>query len=216
MNTSTDSTPGTVGSHPTGAIAPGSRPDDRLWKVLAAVAAVALIGFIVFVVTRPHGSKPEAFPTTPPATLPIGSEAPAFALPRLGGGQPVSLASTRGTPTVVNFFASWCRDCQAELNSFSALSARTAGHLTVIGVDSNDASGTEAETLLAKAGATYPVGVDADARVATNYLLTALPVTYFLDTDGRVVHVAFGRQTLPSLEHWAGVLTRNSPRPVGS
>jgi hypothetical protein len=54
------------------------------------------------------------------------------------------------------------------------------------------------------------VGVDSDAKVATAYLLQALPVSYFIDADGRVVHVAFGAQTLSSLEHWTGVTAHGS------
>ena len=183
---------------------------ERIWKLLAALAALFLIGFIAYVVTRPHKPHPVAYPVTPPAQLKAGSVAPAFDLPRLGGGQPVSLSSSRGTPTIVNFFASWCRNCQAELTAFASLSARTGGKVAIVGVDSNDANGTAAETLLAKAKATYPVGVDSDAKVATSYLLSALPVTYFLDANGQVVHVAFGAQTVASLSHWADVLTNQT------
>ena len=175
--------------------------------MVAAVAGVALVGFIVYVVVKPHRATPAAFPVTPNPTLAIGSAAPTFTLPRLGGGAPVSLAATHGTPTVVNFFASWCRDCQAELTAFAGLSHATAGRVAVIGVDSNDSDTGAALSLLAKAGATYPVGEDGQATVATSYLLSALPVTYFLDAAGRVVHVAFGAQTLGALTHWAGVLT---------
>jgi len=189
--------------------------DDRVWRILAATAAVVLIGFIVYVATRPHHPRAVASPTTPAATLPLGSQAPGFALARLGGGPPVTLAATRGTPTVVNFFASWCPDCQAELTAFGVLADRTAGLVAVIGVDSNDNDGAAAQTLLSRAKATYPVGVDSDATVATSYLLNALPVTYFLDGGGRVVHVAFGTQTLASLTRWTDVLTRAS-RPSGS
>lgn len=210
MDNSTDETTATVA--PTVGVVPPGRPgparsDDRVWKILAAVAAVVLVGFIVFVVTRPHHPRVTTFPATPPATLPLGSTAPAFTLPRLGGGPPLTLASTRGTPTVVNFFASWCPDCKAELAAFGTLAARTAGRMEVIGVDSNDNSGAAAQTLLSAARATYPVGVDPNATVATSYQIDALPVTYFLDAQGRVVHVSFGTQTLASLEHWSAVLT---------
>jgi len=181
--------------------------DEVIWKWLAALAAVFLIGFIAYVATRPHSQPPAAYPVTPPASLPVGSQAPAFVLPRLGGGPTVSLASSRGEPTVVNFFASWCQNCQAELSAFAALSAHPPGRVAIVGVDSNDSNGQAAQTLLAGAKATYPVAVDSDASVATSYLLDALPVTYFLDADGRVVHAAFGAQSLASLRHWATVLT---------
>ena len=185
----------------------GGGRSERTWKLVALAATLALIGFITYAATRPHHPRPAAYPVTPPAALARGSEAPAFTLPRLGGGPPVSLAGTRGTPTVVNFFASWCRNCQAELSAFAALSTQKAGRVAIIGVDSNDANGSAAQRLLARAKATYPVGIDSDAKVATSFLLSALPVTYFLDSDGRVVHVAFGAQTLSSLDRWAGAST---------
>jgi len=119
---------------------PGTRGEprpkvDRVWMGLTAVAALFLVGFVVYIATRPHHPKPVAYPVTAPAALAIGSTAPPFELPRLGGGVPVSLASTQGTPTVVNFFASWCRDCQAELADFAALSSATGGHVAIIGVE---------------------------------------------------------------------------------
>jgi len=198
--------PGPESGQP-GQPAPGATAvdGDRVWKIVAAFAAIALIGFIVYVVTRPHSSRPAAYPVTPPAALAIGSEAPTFVLPRLGGGPEVSLTATAGKPMVVNFFASWCRNCQAELASFAALSRR-ADRVAVVGVDSNDTDGTKAQALLARAGAAYPVGVDGNAKVATAYLLSALPVTYFLDAGHRVVHVGFGSQSTATLDHWAGVL----------
>ncbi len=211
MDPSTDETTGTVAAT-ADAVPPGTaRTDDRVWRILAALAAVVLVGFIVFVVTRPHHPRATAFPSTSPATLPLGSTAPDFTLPRLGGGPSVTLASTRGTPTVVNFFASWCPDCKAELAAFSTLATRTGGRMTIVGVDSNDNSGAAAQTLLSAANATYPVGVDPNATVATSYQIDALPVTYFLDGQGRVVHVSFGTQTLASLEHWSAVLTGPAP-----
>jgi thiol-disulfide isomerase/thioredoxin len=191
------------GAHSTGT---SDNKGERIWKVLAVAATLLLVGFITYAATRPHGPRPVAYPVTPPATLATGSQAPTFVLPRLGGGQAVALASSRGTPTVVNFFASWCANCQAELSSFAAFSARSTGHVAVIGVDSNDSDTAAAERMLVDARATYPVGVDSDAKVATAFLLNALPVTYFLDARGRVVHVAFGEQTLASLNHWAAIL----------
>jgi thiol-disulfide isomerase/thioredoxin len=186
--------------------------DDRLWKIGAVVAGLLLVAFIAFVATRTSRPRPVAYPVAPVATLPVGGTAPAFALPRLGGGPPVTLAATRGTPTVVNFFASWCKDCQAEIGYFATLSARTAGHVNVIGIDANDADGSAARALLANAHATYPVGVDSKATTATAYLLTALPVTFFLDGRGRVAHVALGTQTLASLTHWTDALTAAAAR----
>ncbi len=79
--------------------------------------------------------------------------------------------------------------------------ARTAkGRVAVVGVDANDTSEAEATSLLAAAGATYPVAVDAHATVASEYLVSALPVSYFVSAGGRVVGAALGPQTVSSLQ----------------
>jgi hypothetical protein len=56
--------------------------------------------------------------------------------------------------------------------------------------------------LLARAHAGYAVGVDPVAKVASRYLIEALPVTYFIDSRGRVAGVAFGQLTDADLRSW--------------
>ena len=186
------------------------RSQDRLFKWIAAAAAACLVGFVVFVIVRgsPHratvGSAALAVP--PPPVLRAGTMAPDFSLPALDGSSPVTLSTLRGKPVIVNFFASWCRDCRAELSAVAGVARATSGRVTVIGVDSNETSGATARQLLAAAGATYPIAVDAQAKVASQYLVQALPVTYFLNPSGQVVGAALGPQSVGSLEHWVARL----------
>ena len=187
-------------------------PADRVFKLIALVAGACLLGFIVFVAVRsssPNHRVPgtSALKVPPPAVLKAGTVAPGFSLPRLNGGAPVSLAGFRGTPVILNFFASWCPHCRAELQAIATVAGETNGHIVVLGVDSNDTSASAASHLLATAHATYPVGVDAHAKVASAYLLAALPVTYFLNAQGRVVGAALGAQTVTSLDRWVKRLT---------
>jgi len=186
-----------------------SRSKDRVFKWVAVVAAAALVGFIVFVVVRgPSPTTPgtAALESPPPPTLKPGTAAPAFSLPALGGGDAVSLSAFRGTPVIVNFFASWCRDCRAELEAVATVARNTAGRVAVVGVDSNESSDATATRLLAAAHATYPVALDDSAKVATQYLISALPVSYFLNADGQVVGAAIGPQGVASLDRWVARL----------
>lgn len=181
-------------------------PRDRVFKVVIAVGAACLIGFVVFVVVRgpakPTTPSSAALASPPPATLKAGSAAPAFSLPALGGGAPVSLSSFRGTPVIVNFFASWCPDCRSELAAVASVARANSAQVKVVGVDSNESSIATATRLLGEAQAGYPVALDNEAKVATQYLVQALPVTYFLDAQGRVVGVALGSQTVTKLDRW--------------
>ena len=183
-----------------------TRP-DRVFKCIAAVAAACLVGFVIFVIVRgPSRAAPvpssAALESAPPPVLKAGTVAPGFSLPPLAGTSPIALASFRGKPVIVNFFASWCRDCRAELGAMATAARAAQGRVAVVGVDSNESSAAAATRLLAAAGATYPVAVDAHATVASEYLVSALPVSYFVDAAGRVVGTALGPQTPSSLQRW--------------
>ena len=114
----------------------------------------------------------------------------------------MSLSAFQGRPVIVNFFASWCRDCRAELGAMARIARATSGRVAVIGIDSNETSDAAATRLLGAAHANYPVVVDPQAKVASQYLVQALPVSYFLNASGQVVGAALGPQTVSSLEHW--------------
>lgn len=185
---------------------PGAARSERWPKLLAAAALLLLVGFIAYAVTSAQQHRPASSPSTLPA-LSSGKPAPAFSLARLGGGAPVDLASYRGKPTVVNFFASWCPDCRAELGAFGAASRADGSKVNFLGIDSNDSDAALARRLLATAGATYPVGVDPNGVLAsTKYAISYLPVTFFLDAKGRVVGEAYGTQSQASLDRWVALL----------
>lgn len=134
--------------------------------------------------------------------------APAFRLPNLRGGPPVSLSAAKGMPVVVNFFASWCHGCQAETGGFAAEARAARGRVDFIGIDTNETSNTAALNMLARAGATYPVGVDDHGVATTAYNILALPTTLFIARNGRVVGEAFGELSQPRLARWIRRLER--------
>jgi cytochrome c biogenesis protein CcmG/thiol:disulfide interchange protein DsbE len=179
---------------------------DRVFKVIVAVAAACLIAFVVFVIARgpakPTGPASTALASPPPPLLKVGTTAPPFSLPALAGGGSVALATFRGTPVIVNFFASWCPDCRQELTAMANVAHSSAGKVSVVGVDSNESSLAAASSLLTAAHAAYPVALDGDAKIATKYLVQALPVSYFLDAQGRVVGAALGPQSVTTLQRW--------------
>jgi thiol-disulfide isomerase/thioredoxin len=184
----------------------GRSKSDRPFILITAIAGVCLLGFVSFVVFRGPSHHPgtgtAALVSPPPSVLSEGTSAPDFTLPALGGGGSVSLAAFRGRPVVLSFFASWCPHCREELGSVAAVARAYAGRIAVVGIDSNESSDAAAKRLLAGAHASYPVALDPDAKVATRYEVVALPVTYFLNANGKVVGATLGTQTVSSLTHW--------------
>lgn len=189
------------------------RPNDRIWKLGSLAAALALVAVVAFAMRSAPASKTFHFPAATPNALAAGTLAPEFSLPPLGGGPPLRLAQYLATPVVVNFFASWCSNCQPELSALAALAREPRTGVTVLGVDSDDQRPSVAQAMLATAHATYPVVLDPKAQLSTQYLVTALPATYFIGRDGRVVGAAFGPQSTSQLSSWVKRLTTESSKP---
>ena len=102
---------------------------------------------------------------------------------------------------IVNFFASWCANCVAELDAFASVSRQAVG-ARFVGVDSDDPATATVTALLRKAGIAYPIGVDRSGSIANRYLVAALPITFFIAPNGSVRGEIFGAATVSELRTW--------------
>lgn len=121
----------------------------------------------------------------------VGAVAPAFTLRRLEGTGRVSLASYRGKPVVLNFWASWCEPCKAEARVLETdwTSYRSRG-VVFIGVDYHDLA-SDARRFVSAHALTFPMLEDGSGRVTGTYGISQVPETYVLNRQGRVVaHLA--------------------------
>lgn len=115
----------------------------------------------------------------------IGRPAPPFTLTPAGGGAPVSLASLRGRPVVVNFWASWCVPCAQEHPHLRSAAA-ALGDVRVLGIAyEDDEAGVR--DFVARHGGGFPSLMDVDGRTAVAYGVLGVPETYFIDARGTVV-----------------------------
>jgi cytochrome c biogenesis protein CcmG, thiol:disulfide interchange protein DsbE len=145
-------------------------------QVVALAAVAALLGILIWHLThRPPPPK-------------IGAPAPAFSLGRLDGSGTLALASLRGRTVVLNFWASWCPPCKREAPALEQLWHEYRGKGVVfVGIDANDAA-SDGRRFLRAHGITYPTVHDAHGLVAANrYNVDQMPVTYFIDKEGRLV-----------------------------
>jgi cytochrome c biogenesis protein CcmG, thiol:disulfide interchange protein DsbE len=175
---------------------------NRLAKPAAIAAAAMLVGFVSYAIVAAASAQPRRFPSVPPPSrLGTGRRAPDFTLPTLAKHDTVALRGQSATPLVVNFFASWCDNCVAELDAFGRVSNEASG-VRFIGIDSLDSNPSLAKALLARAHIAYSVGVDHDGTVASHYLVSALPVTFFVSRSGVVEGEIFGQATSSQLVTW--------------
>jgi cytochrome c biogenesis protein CcmG/thiol:disulfide interchange protein DsbE len=157
----------------------------RPWVLAGAVAiAVALVGSLLsFGLSRD------------PAVLRsplIGRPAPDFALRTLDGSGTVRLSDLRGQVVVINFWASWCRDCRVEHPALTAAWQRYRDSgAVVLGVAFQDRK--EGSTSFARELAIgYPLLQDPESRTALAYGVYGIPETFFVSPDGRVTHKHIG------------------------
>jgi cytochrome c biogenesis protein CcmG, thiol:disulfide interchange protein DsbE len=118
----------------------------------------------------------------------VGSLAPAFTLRRLDGPGKVSLASYRGKPVVLNFWASWCETCKGEAAALERDWTNDRAHGVVfLGVDYHDLS-SDARRFVSAHGLTFPILEDGSGNVTQgSYGVSQVPETYVLNRQGRVV-----------------------------
>jgi cytochrome c biogenesis protein CcmG, thiol:disulfide interchange protein DsbE len=176
-----------------------------LIKPVTVVAAAFLVGFLtyaIFSAATARSPTPATFPKVPPASrLSSGRRAPSFVLRELGGERGITFQDRSPTPVIVNFFASWCQDCVAELDAFGKISNESSG-VRFIGVDSLDSDPGLAMRLLDRAHITYAIGVDPSGAISNRYLINGLPVTFFVSKTGVIEGEIFGTATSHELAQW--------------
>ena len=116
-------------------------------------------------------------------------------------GATASLASLRGTPVVVNLWATWCAPCVREMPAFDEVAAEQAGlsgGVQIIGVNVGD-SAEAATAFAADLGVDYPQYTDPDGELSTALSVTGYPATAFVDADGKLLDVHQGAFTADEL-----------------
>lgn len=112
--------------------------------------------------------------------------APLFSLPVLTGtGTTVDLGQLRGHDVVLNFWASWCFPCQAEMPVLQA-AQRSHPSVRFVGIDTNDTR-SPALSFVRRVHVSYLTLYDPHGDTATAYGLVGLPTTVFISAKGKVV-----------------------------
>lgn len=146
-------------------------------EALIALAIGAAVLLVVAQLRRAGQVGDEDAPRTP---------APDFVVTDLTTGRAVRLADLRGKPAILNFWATWCSVCRADLPDLDALWRRSGGRFHVLAI-----SAEAPPTLRAYVrdhGLTVPVLADPGGRAQQAYGVEAFPTLVILDADGRRVH----------------------------
>jgi cytochrome c biogenesis protein CcmG/thiol:disulfide interchange protein DsbE len=171
----------------------GSGREIYYWVI--GTLAVVLAAYFFF---GEKGSRQGAGPVR--AQIPGSAQgvAPAFVLPEIGGGQ-VSLADLRGKVILLNFWATWCPPCRREIPDFISLQGQYGAQgLQIVGIGTDEPEKVRAYAQ--ENGMNYPVLFGTD-DVALKYGgIDAIPTTFLIDRQGRIVTKYVGLRSRAEFE----------------
>ena len=148
----------------------------------------------------------QAIPTEP-TTVPETTAAQTFAAPEMTvydvDGNSHRLSDFRGKPVILNFWASWCGPCKAEMPDFDE-AYQTYGkdiHFLIVNLTDGSSETVEsASAFIAEQGYTFPVYYDTAYSGATAYGIRSIPMTFFIDADGNLVTYGEGMLSAEMLQ----------------
>jgi cytochrome c biogenesis protein CcmG/thiol:disulfide interchange protein DsbE len=162
--------------------------------IASAIVAVLIVGLVWMLGTSEAGTDREARSPL------LGKAAPALAGTTLDGER-FDIDDHRGGWIVVNVFATWCTPCRQEHPELVAFDEAHGqdGDVTLVSVLFDDRPST-ARAYFDENGGAWPVVIDADGRIATDYGVSGVPETYVVAPDGRVVAKLIGGVTADGLD----------------
>lgn len=178
----------------------------RSGRAFLGLLVVALLGLLVVQAcdSAAHDITQERTPGPPAPTklLPapeVGRLAPDFTLVDLEGNQ-VTLSDFRGKTVFVNFWATWCPACRAEMPDIEAVYQEYKDKgVVVIGVDILEPEDVVRQ-FVEQGGYNWAFVIDTTGEVAADYNITAIPASFFIDREGVIQAVSIGAMTKRQME----------------
>lgn len=159
--------------------------------ILSAVPALALVGIAVALGLRADASHT---PTD------AGTAAPVYAAVTVDGDT-LSLGEMRGTPILLNVWATWCKPCVREMPALEQLHQELGPEgLSVLAVSVDNAAFGIADpvhsvkSFAEEYGLTFTILLDPESRVETAFQVVGLPMTFLIDREGRIVERYIGER----------------------
>jgi peroxiredoxin len=172
------------------------------------IAAVVLVTLLTVAIVQAMDKKTETPDTTSQKTannegLAIGAKAPDFELKTLTG-ETVILSNLKGKKVMLNFWATWCPPCKAEMPEMEQFSKEANEDILVLAVNIDpqlDVQGFIDENKI-----TFPILLDAEDKVNETYQILSIPTTYFIDSKGIIQNKYTGAMDLDIMNDFTGKL----------
>lgn len=155
------------------------------------IAAGLLIAMMAIAMFQAFDKNDEASTKADAAVdgLKAGVKAPDFELKTLTG-ETVKLSEFKGKKVMLNFWATWCGPCKAEMPDMQQLSTEVGEDVAILAVNIDPQ--LDVQGFVDENGITFPILLDTDDTVNSIYQIVAIPTTYFIDSNGIIQDVFRG------------------------
>ena len=188
---------------------------EKTYKFLKTLIAVLLIAVILAGIWVLTGKKPAQEEQTFPEEIPAPAEstenpdlAPDFTVYDIDGNS-FKLSDFQGKPVILNFWASWCGPCKAEMPDFEEAYTKYGEDIHFVIVNLTDGRSETVESasgFIAEMGYTFPVYYDTQMDAAYTYGISSIPMTVFIDDEGVITGGQVGMISAAALEENIGSL----------
>ncbi|WP_205853833.1 redoxin domain-containing protein [Planococcus maitriensis] len=138
------------------------------------------------------GSNVDFLPTD--EGLARGELAPDFELTTLKGEE-MRLSDYRGKAVILNFWATWCPPCRAEMPHMQTFYEKQQDNdveVVAVNLTTEDRGMAEIENFVEEFGLSFPIPMDVDGDIGALYQAFSIPTSYIIDKEGRVLHKIVG------------------------
>ena len=169
-------------------------------KVIAAVVLIALLG-VAIVQAMDKKAEPEnvSQEAANMGGLKVGAKAPDFELKTLAGDT-VKLSDFKGKKVMLNFWATWCPPCKAEMPAMEEFHKEAGDDVVILAV--NIDPHLDVKAFVDENGITFPIPLDEEDIVNETYQVLSIPTTYFIDTKGNIGNKYIGAMNLDAMKQY--------------
>ncbi|MGG3805871.1 redoxin domain-containing protein [Metabacillus fastidiosus] len=161
-------------------------------KILAIGLLIFLVGYAVWSFVSPKEPKVAAE---------LGSKAPDFELETLDG-KTVNLSDFEGKKVFLNFWGTWCGPCKEEMPDMEKIHKTYGNDVVILAVNktSREKNLNTVNQFIHKYNLTFPIALDKEDNVNTQYEVIGLPTSYFIDEKGIITNVRIGGVSYEQME----------------
>jgi peroxiredoxin len=176
-------------------------------KNLLSIAIIVLAGAIIIVnllkpsitegnkeITKEDLTVNEDVPGVDLSQVKEGGPAPDFELTTLAG-ETVKLSDYKGKKVILNFWATWCPPCKAEMphmQKFYEQNEKNGIEIVAVNLTNLDKGQTEIENFVKEYGLTFDIPLDEEGTIGAQYQAFSIPTSYIIDSKGIIMKKIIG------------------------